>query len=79
MTKQELRAFKKHISKELGIGSDSSCIYTFLPDDIQEAGESCFTVRTTACACGRNCDCRAALKSSHNVYSLPGRILTSHT
>ena len=39
MTKQELQAFKQHISKALDIGADSSCVYTFLPGDIQEAGE----------------------------------------
>ena len=43
MTKQELQAFKQHISKALDIGADSSCVYTFLPDDIQEAGESSFS------------------------------------
>lgn len=44
MTKQELQAFKQQISKALDIGADSSCIYTFLPDDIQEAGESSFSL-----------------------------------
>ena len=41
MTKQELQHFKQHISKALDIGSPSSCVYTFLPEDIQEAGGLC--------------------------------------
>ncbi len=39
MTKQELQPFKQHISKALDIGNPDSCIYTFLPEDIQEAGK----------------------------------------
>ena len=38
MTKQELQHFKQHVSKALDIGSPGSCVYTFLPEDIQEAG-----------------------------------------
>ena len=41
MTKQELQHFKQHVSKALDIGSTESCIYTFLPEDIQEAGGFC--------------------------------------
>lgn len=40
MTKQELQHFKHHISKALDIGSPGSCVFTFLPEDIQEAGRS---------------------------------------
>ena len=48
MTKQELQHFKQHISKALDIGSPDSCIYTFLPEDIQEAGK-CLDSRPSAC------------------------------
>lgn len=39
MTKQELAHFKQHISKVLDIGGPNCGVYTFLPEDIQEAGE----------------------------------------
>ena len=48
MTKQELQHFKQHISKTLDIGSPDSCIYTFLPEDIQEAGK-CLDSCPSAC------------------------------
>ncbi|CAL5223918.1 g6516 [Coccomyxa viridis] len=38
MTKQELEHFKEHVSTALGIGSPDSCVYNFLPEDVQEAG-----------------------------------------
>ena len=41
MTKQELEHFKEHVSTALGIGSPDSCVYNFLPEDVQEAGRSC--------------------------------------
>ena len=48
MTKQELQHFKQHISKALDIGSPDSCIYMFLPEDIQEAGK-CLVSCPSAC------------------------------
>ena len=48
MTKQELQHFKQHISTALDIGSSDSCIYTFLPEDIQEAGK-CLDSCPSAC------------------------------
>ena len=39
MIKQELQHFKQHVSKALDIDNPNSCIYTFLPEDIQEAGK----------------------------------------
>lgn len=45
MTKQELEHFKEHVSAALGIGSPDSCVYNFLPEDVQEAGRYCLPLR----------------------------------
>ncbi len=50
MTKQELEHFKEHVSAALGIGSPNSCVYNFLPEDVQEAGGSCLPLPPHPCS-----------------------------
>ncbi|CAK0738433.1 hypothetical protein CVIRNUC_001042 [Coccomyxa viridis] len=89
MTKQELQQFKQHISKALDIGNPDSCIYTFLPEDIQEAGlESMTQVFSVISSCivdesvGRHWPVRSypwgmaeALSSSHSDVPALKRLL----
>ena len=49
MTQQELQHFKEHVSKALDIGRPNSCVYSFLPEDIQEAGRSCLPCHLLCC------------------------------